>query len=205
MTVKQIQHLLAYLNYPVEPDGIYGPQTKAAALAFQKAYGGIAQDGDPRGPETQNALLDAVFQGKARYDAQEDTEAEKDQPYDYWDEIQFFTRGEFACTCNGRYCSGFPVEPDAKLVQTLDAIRRHFGKPISPNSAIRCPQRNAQVGGAANSQHMYGRACDFSIAGEKPGDIAAYAQSLLPDTGGIGIYPWGVHIDTRADKARWNG
>ena len=43
-------------------------------------------------------------------------------------------------------------------------------------------------------------------------DVAAYAESLMPDRGGVGHYPvkagrvagW-VHVDTRADKARWRG
>ena len=42
--------------------------------------------------------------------------------------------------------------------------------------------------------------------------VAAYAETLLKDTGGIGRYPvkngrpagW-VHIDTRAVKSRWVG
>ena len=46
----------------------------------------------------------------------------------------------------------------------------------------------------------------------KPVTIAAYAESLMPDWGGVGRYPvkagratgW-VHVDTRADKARWRG
>ena len=47
------------------------------------------------------------------------------------------------------------------------------------------------------------------VSGE---DVAAYAESLMPDRGGVGRYPvkagraagW-VHVDTRADKARWRG
>ena len=43
-------------------------------------------------------------------------------------------------------------------------------------------------------------------------DVAAYAESLMPDWGGVGRYPvkagratgW-VHVDTRAEKARWRG
>lgn len=40
--------------------------------------------------------------------------------------------------------------------------------------------------------------------------VAAYAESLMPDWGGVGRYPvksgrakgW-VHVDTRAKKSRW--
>lgn len=200
MTMKQIQNLLQYHGYYEEiPDGIYGPETEQATLDFQKAYGGIKVDGIP-GEETQAALKHAVAYGMPVYEASEDAESG-----DFWDEIEFFERDEFACTCKGRYCDGFPVEPDEKLVRLLDTIRRHYGVPISPNSAIRCPQRNAELPGASSkSQHMNGKAADISVPGVSPEDLYAYAESLMPDTGGLGIYEWGIHIDTRTGKSRWD-
>ena len=40
-----------------------------------------------------------------------------------------------------------------------------------------------------------------------PADIAAYAETLLPGTGGIGRYPAKgfVHLDVRAARSRWTG
>jgi uncharacterized protein YcbK (DUF882 family) len=61
------------------------------------------------------------------------------------------------------------------------------------------------VGGAAYSQHLYGTAADIKVNGIKPKDVAAYAEKLLPNTGGIGIYSTFVHIDVREKKSRWNG
>ena len=62
------------------------------------------------------------------------------------------------------------------------------------------------------SQHLYGKAADIWISGVTVEQIAAYAETLLPNRGGIGRYPkeghadrthgW-VHIDTRAAKSRW--
>ena len=92
------------------------------------------------------------------------------------------------------------------------AIREHFGKPLTITSGYRTPGHNKACGGAAYSQHLYGRAADFKIAGIAPDVVAAYAEQLLPGRGGIGVYPpkagratgW-VHVDTRPEKSRWRG
>lgn len=105
-----------------------------------------------------------------------------------------------------------PIFVDDALVALLQQIRQHFGKPLTITSAYRTPGHNKACGGAAYSQHLYGRAADFKIAGVGPDTVAAYAETLLPGRGGIGVYPpkagratgW-VHIDTRASKSRWRG
>ena len=38
-----------------------------------------------------------------------------------------------------------------------------------------------------------------------PKEIAEFAETLMPDTGGIGIYDNFCHIDVRVVKSRWNG
>ena len=105
-----------------------------------------------------------------------------------------------------------PIFVDDALVSILQKIREHFGKPLTITSAYRTPAHNKTSGGAAYSQHLYGRAADFKVAGIAPDVVAAYAEQLLPDRGGIGVYPpkagrpngW-VHIDTRPEKSRWRG
>ena len=91
------------------------------------------------------------------------------------------------------------------LVQVLEQIRRHFGKPVNINSGYRTEAHNKANGGADYSQHKYGMAADISIQGVTPGQIAAYAETLLTGTGGIGIYKSFCHVDVRKAKSRWKG
>ena len=91
------------------------------------------------------------------------------------------------------------------LVEVLEKIREHFGKPVTINSGYRTESKNKAVGGAAYSQHKYGLAADITIRGVSPAKVAAYAETLLPNTGGIGIYGTFTHVDVRKVKSRWNG
>lgn len=118
-----------------------------------------------------------------------------------------FTVREFACRDGSD-----PVFVDSELVRVLQNIRDHFGEPVVITSAYRTAAHNKAVGGAAYSQHCYGRAADIRVAGVTVERLAAYAETLLPDTGGIGRYPvrsgrptgW-VHVDVRPNKSRWTG
>ena len=91
------------------------------------------------------------------------------------------------------------------LVNILQAVRTNFGKPVTINSAYRTPAYNKKVGGAAQSQHLYGMAADIVVAGVEPKKVAAYVEKLMPTTGGIGIYSTFTHVDVRRAKSRWNG
>ena len=104
------------------------------------------------------------------------------------------------------------VMVDETLTVVLQCIREHFGKPVTITSGYRTAAHNAAVGGAKSSQHLLGRAADIRVQGVSVEDVAAYAESLMPDWGGVGRYPvkagrttGRVHVDTRADKARWRG
>lgn len=105
-----------------------------------------------------------------------------------------------------------PIFIDDALVKLLQNIRDHFGKAVTITSAYRTAAHNKAVKGATYSQHCYGMAADIRVQGVAVETVAAYAETLLKDTGGIGHYPvkngrpagW-VHIDTRAVKSRWVG
>jgi len=131
---------------------------------------------------------------------------------------EHFDSDEFKCTCNGRYCSGLPEQGiDPKLITLLEEIRARFpGKSIHVNSGYRCAERNAEVEGAKNSQHMLGIAADIVINGENPRYVAQMAElafGILRKTnkdfkdvhGGIGIYSGFTHVDVRQKVSRWNG
>lgn len=107
---------------------------------------------------------------------------------------------EFACTDGSD-----PIFIDTELVAVLQKIRNHFGKSVTITSAYRTPTKNKSVGGTTYSQHLYGMAADIKIKGVTPKKVAAYAEKLLPKSGGIGIYSTFTHIDVRAKKSRWNG
>lgn len=111
-----------------------------------------------------------------------------------------FKVSEFACKDGSDVIFIAP-----ELVNVLQKIRDHFGKPVNINSAYRTPTYNAKVDGATHSQHLYGTAADIRITGVAPKDVAAYAESILSGTGGIGIYNNFVHVDVRRNKSRWNG
>ena len=107
---------------------------------------------------------------------------------------------EFACTDGSD-----PIFIDTELVNVLQKIRTYFGKSVTITSAYRTPTRNKAVGGETYSQHQYGRAADIKVKGIAPKKVAAYAEKLLPNTGGIGTYSTFTHVDVRSTKARWKG
>ena len=102
--------------------------------------------------------------------------------------------------CQGTGCCA-ETKIDEKLVEYLQQIRTHFGKPVYL-TAYRCKTHNDRTPNAApNSYHIYGRAADFHIDGVAPEEIAKYAESI--GIKGIGLYDTFVHIDTRESKSFW--
>lgn len=208
MTVEKQQQLLSFLDYYTgKIDGIAGPQTQNAIRKFQSDYGLRADC--IFGPQTE-AKIRLVIGNPDMEKKQENIPVVNKPTVNkpatgdaFWDGIKYFKPEEFACKCG---CGAKNINHD--LVKILEKIREHYGKPVRINSGVRCKTHNARVGGAANSQHLdtYGTAADIAtISGTTPRAMAAYVETLMPNTGGIGIYPWGIHVDVRKTKARWNG
>ena len=155
MTNEQKQNLLAYLGYYVgNIDGIWGTLSKAAMNSFKADFKGLDTPNMPENA-TEKALKHAVA-----YDLFK-TEPVKDETGTFWDEIEYFTRDEFKCKCGGKYCKGYPHEPDERMVRIADQLRKNLGVPITIVSGLRCKTWNAIQGGVSNSQHMYGEAADI--------------------------------------------
>ena len=108
---------------------------------------------------------------------------------------------EFACSDGSD-----PVFIARTLPMVCQYIRTRIGKSITIGSGYRTPGKNKAVGGVENSQHLYGTAADLHTpAGWTPARMAAIAREIMPDWGGVGIYPWGIHVDVRDTRADWNG
>ena len=109
--------------------------------------------------------------------------------------------------CHGSGCCSTTVI-DEKLVEYVQRIRDHFGKPVTITSPYRCEVHNRRVGGATKSYHMQGKAADIVVQGVSSREVAKYAESI--GILGIGLYEtsadgYFTHIDTRTTKSFWYG
>lgn len=101
---------------------------------------------------------------------------------------------EFACTCKGAFSGCLVILVRRELLSSLETYRLKAGT-VRIESGYRCPFRNAAVGGAKASQHMYGTAADldYILTGEQVANMHVFA--------GIGksaISPYKVrHVDRR--------
>ena len=122
-----------------------------------------------------------------------------------------FTEQEFACKCKAKglydqdrlsYCGGLSIY-HPELVSKLQELRDRVEVPITITSGYRCPAYNRRippqgVGGAQNSQHMYGRAADIIVKDHTPEKVAELAKEVGFTF--IGIYKTFTHVDVRDGK-----
>jgi hypothetical protein len=107
---------------------------------------------------------------------------------------------------NGRVSADEIAANLSKLaVNVLDVLSRRLGK-VTVNSGLRPPWYNKRIGGAKNSQHMYGRASDITIAGYTPAQVHDYVVNNIPAAHGVGRYATFTHVDVRpGGRVTWSG
>jgi len=83
-----------------------------------------------------------------------------------------------------------------RLVNLLNQVEKHFGKPVNVISGCRSHEHNRKIGGARNSYHLRCMAADIRVAGFNDAQVLRYVRTL-PGVGGVGTYchtPM-VHVD----------
>lgn len=105
---------------------------------------------------------------------------------------------------------GERLPPDNLILRNMISIAKAAQKardviklPIIVTSGYRPPDINRRVGGASNSQHLYGNAIDIWVDGYTGIELA---RRLSWWPGGLGIYsnmPELLHLDARDYQARW--
>lgn len=201
---KDFQHA-----YGLAEDGIFGGETGGTSMdvirQLQKALtdGSIAIDG-LAGMETSTAI--AEWEKRHNMDMTGRAplttlhlilnESAADDPVseNWWDTIKYFDRSEFRCKC-GRYCDGYPAEPNKLLIQQAEIVREHFGAPVFVSSGVRCAQHNANVGGVESSRHRKGKAMDFRVEGKSANTVLKYVKTLPSIRYAYAIDGSYVHMD----------
>lgn len=130
-----------------------------------------------------------------------------------------FSYSEFACSCG---CGLDNIDPRQSVLAEI--IRHYAGdNSLVPNSGCRCVANNERIQKELNpayapfsskSKHLpyndddevdelLGESSATDYSSNNPKALYLYLNSLFPNTYGIGLYSWGVHIDVRQTRVRW--
>jgi zinc D-Ala-D-Ala carboxypeptidase len=168
MDTKEVQAALRDLGWPIDVDGSFGPTTRQAVLDFQQGFSfdDLLVDGFA-GPKTHEALRHCLGGGGKCG--------------------SHFAFREFKSKGDGW------IKVHRDLVRALDQYRQRYG-PTTVVSGHRDLRHNQKVGGAKNSQHLYGTAVDIT------GKASRKAVQDLGLFSGIGYRARDglvVHVDVR--------
>lgn len=130
-----------------------------------------------------------------------------------WKHSKYFKKEEFKCKCGGKYCNGYPTGIAKSLVDNMNLLRTIYGKSITITSGLRCKKHNSAVGGASNSAHLTGCACDWNFTNKtftqaQKNEIIAFIKKLpnyhYSYSNQTNMYN-AIHIDTNlVDCASWD-
>ncbi len=104
----------------------------------------------------------------------------------------------------------FTSQPQCDICLELclfaERVRSHFGnKPISITSGHRPPAVNSRIGGASNSEHLYGDgqgAIDFFVVGVDIFAVQKYCDENWPYSVGFGAPKGFIHLGLRPGRPR---
>lgn len=104
---------------------------------------------------------------------------------------EHFRKDEMECHC------GCGMVPASEFMQWLEGLRKAYGSPMLITSGARCQKHNQAVGGASDSMHVKGLACDVRISGTQAFKLMALAH--LWGVKGLGVKQHGpdrfIHLD----------
>jgi uncharacterized protein YcbK (DUF882 family) len=99
--------------------------------------------------------------------------------------------------CRGQGCCGGSAPMDSVLLKALQDFRDEVNIPIIPLSGFRCLAYNSTIPDSSpTSYHTQGRAVDIPLLPGYTQDKMSSIARRIPTIGGIGLYQWGIHIDT---------
>lgn len=110
-------------------------------------------------------------------------------------DVRSFKVNEFQC----RHCK--KVKLDVDMLVLLQKLRDRVGA-LRITSGYRCTTHNKNVGGAKNSQHLKGTACDVVPLESNVRNVYSHANEVFM-RGGVGSYKTFTHVDNRGYRSRW--
>lgn len=195
-----------------EVDGIAGRFTLSAFAKFKELE--YLEYPDLLGQSTAIALLEATYNRNAPNDEPakgKDTSLKAFLPNVGWIGVKQpvhpggnFNWGEFTKDLTRVPQNQKVVEAIIRLAYYLEDVRSQFGQPsIIINSGYRPSSINKKVGGASNSQHLYGAAADIVVSGVRPHEVYRRLNQTHGSKGGLASSSSFTHVDLRGYRARW--